>query len=46
MPPQYVRAYVKRRKTTRADAEAICEAVMRPNDASPADEGARISKQR
>src|SRR5215467_3339188 len=30
MPPQYVKAYVKRNKTDAADAEAICEAVRRP----------------
>jgi transposase len=31
MPPAYVKAYVKRRKTDAADAEAICEAVTRPS---------------
>src|ERR1700756_299585 len=31
MPPAYVKAYVKRGKTDAADAEAICEAVTRPN---------------
>jgi transposase len=31
MAPQYVRPYVKRHKTDRADAEAICEAVQRPS---------------
>src|SRR5437899_2499978 len=30
MPPQYVKAYVKRNKNDAADAEAICEAVQRP----------------
>jgi transposase len=30
MPPQYVRAYVKTNKHDAADAEACCEAVMRP----------------
>lgn len=30
MPPAYVKAYVKRGKNDAADAEAICEAVMRP----------------
>jgi len=30
MPAQYVKAYVKRGKNDAADAEAICEAVMRP----------------
>jgi transposase len=30
MPPQYVKAYVKRNKNDAADAEAICEAVVRP----------------
>jgi transposase len=30
MPPQYVKAYVKRNKNDTADAEAICEAVKRP----------------
>lgn len=31
IPPQYVTPYVKRNKTDAADAEAICEAVARPN---------------
>src|SRR5258708_7218145 len=31
MPPAYVKAYVKRQKNDAADAEAICEAVTRPN---------------
>jgi len=31
MPPNYVKAYLKRGKTDAADAEAICEAVSRPN---------------
>jgi transposase len=31
IPPQYVKPYVKRNKTDAADAEAICEAVTRPN---------------
>ena len=31
MPPTYVKPYVKRGKTDAADAEAICEAVTRPN---------------
>jgi len=31
MPAQYVKAYVKRNKNDAADAEAICEAVMRPS---------------
>ena len=30
MPPAYVKPYVKRCKNDAADAEAICEAVMRP----------------
>src|SRR3954470_8526319 len=30
MPAQYVKPYVKRNKNDAADAEAICEAVMRP----------------
>jgi transposase len=30
MPPAYVKAYVKRNKNDTADAEAICEAVIRP----------------
>jgi transposase len=30
MPAAYVKPYVKRGKTDRADAEAICEAVTRP----------------
>jgi transposase len=31
MPPQYVKAYVKTNKNDFNDAEAICEAVQRPN---------------
>jgi transposase len=31
MPPNYVKAYVKRGKTDAADAAAICEAVTRPS---------------
>jgi len=31
IPPQYVKPYVKRNKNDAADAEAICEAVTRPN---------------
>ena len=31
MPPAYVKAYVKSQKNDSADAEAICEAVTRPN---------------
>ena len=31
MPPAYVRPYVKRHKNDATDAEAICEAVTRPN---------------
>lgn len=31
LPPTYVKPYVKRGKTDVADAEAICEAVTRPN---------------
>jgi transposase len=30
MPPNYVKAYIKRNKNDAADAEAICEAVRRP----------------
>ena len=30
MPPAYVKPYLKRQKNDMADAEAICEAVMRP----------------
>ena len=30
MPPAYVKPYVKRGKTDAADAEAICEAALRP----------------
>ena len=30
MPPAYVKPYVKRGKTDAADAEAVCEAVVRP----------------
>src|SRR6185312_16460991 len=31
MLPRYVKPYVKRQKNDAADAEAICEAVTRPN---------------
>jgi transposase len=31
IPPAYVKPYVKRNKNDAADAEAICEAVQRPN---------------
>ena len=31
IPPAYVKPYVKRHKNDAADAEAICEAVSRPN---------------
>jgi transposase len=31
MPPAYVKPFVKRQKNDTADAEAICEAVQRPN---------------
>ncbi|WP_311236065.1 IS110 family transposase [Escherichia coli] len=31
IPPQYVKPYVKTNKTDATDAEAICEAVTRPN---------------
>jgi len=31
MPPSYVKPYVKRQKNDSTDAEAICEAVTRPN---------------
>src|SRR5499427_8746158 len=31
IPPAYVKPYVKRQKNDAADAEAICEAVGRPN---------------
>lgn len=31
IPPQYVKPFVKRNKNDVADAEAICEAVVRPN---------------
>lgn len=31
LPPTYVKPYVKRQKNDAADAEAICEAVTRPN---------------
>src|SRR6202162_5423106 len=31
MPPAYVKPYVKRQKNDARDAEAICEAVTRPN---------------
>ena len=31
MQPSYVKGYVKRGKTDKADAETICEAVSRPS---------------
>jgi transposase len=31
MPPSYVKPHVKRQKNDSTDAEAICEAVTRPN---------------
>ncbi len=31
MPPAYVKPFVKRHKNDAADAEAICEAMMRPS---------------
>jgi transposase len=31
IPPAYVKPYIKRQKNDAADAEAICEAVTRPN---------------
>ena len=31
IPPAYVKPFVKRHKNDAADAEAICEAVQRPN---------------
>jgi transposase len=31
MPPAHVKPYLKRHKNDAADAEAICEAVARPN---------------
>jgi transposase len=34
LPPQYVKPYVKRGKSDRADAAAICEALTRPSMAS------------
>ncbi len=34
IPPAYVKPFVKRQKNDAADAEAICEAVQRPNIAS------------
>jgi transposase len=34
IPPQYVKPFVKRNKNDAADAEAICEAVTRPNMAT------------
>lgn len=39
MPPAYVKPYVKRGKTDAADAEAVCEAVMRPTIAGTDEAG-------
>jgi transposase len=36
MQPSYIKGYVKRGKTDAADAEAICEAVLRPSMCYPA----------
>jgi transposase len=33
IPPAYVKPFVKRQKNDMADAEAICEAAQRPDDA-------------
>jgi len=40
MPPAYVKPYVKRQKNDAADAEAICEAVTRGEDAHDTHAGA------
>ena len=39
IPPAYVKPFVKRQKNDAADAEAICEAAMRPSSrwSAPAD---------
>ena len=44
MPPAYVKPYVKRHKNDAADAEAICEAVTRPNIAVRRDQDARAAE--
>ena len=41
MPPPYVKPYVKRQKNEAADAEAICEAVTRPNSGLDGDAAVR-----
>ena len=44
MPPAYVKPYVKRQKNDAADAEAICEAVTRPNMRFVRDQDARATE--
>ena len=44
MPPAYVKPYVKRHKNDATDAEAICEAVTRPNMRFVADQDARAAE--
>jgi transposase len=41
MPPAYVKPYVKRHKNDATDAEAICEAVTRPNTVGARRAGSR-----
>ena len=43
IPPAYVKPFVKRQKNDAADAEAICEAALRPTMYSPAGD-ARIAE--
>ena len=44
MPPAYVKPYVKRHKNDATDAEAICEAVTRPNMRFVRDQDARATE--
>ena len=44
MPPAYVKPYVKRHKNDATDAEAICEAVTRPNMRFVATQDARATE--
>ena len=44
MPPAYVKPYVKRQRNDTTDAEAICEAVTRPNMRVCADQDGRATE--
>ena len=46
LPPQYVKAYLKRGKNDALDAEAVCEAMSRPRMRVRAGEDAPSSRRR